>query len=93
MTKLFFKKLLIFLLVGLLIVGVATGCSKPGGGDGGDNGNGNKTESLNLTLVGGATGGIWYSMAEAIAETIRRESPGSVVSVVPGRRSKPCQDE
>ncbi|HHX77922.1 MAG TPA: TAXI family TRAP transporter solute-binding subunit [Firmicutes bacterium] len=88
MNKLFFKKLLIFLLVGLLIVGVATGCSKPDGGDNGDNGNengnGDQEETLNLTLVGGATGGIWYSMAEAIAETIRREESGSVVSVVPG---------
>ncbi len=84
MSKLFSKKLLIILLVGLLIVSAAAGCSKPEGGNEDDNGNGDEAEPLNLTLVGGATGGIWYSMAEAIAETIRRESPGSVVNVVPG---------
>lgn len=60
--------LIIFFLLGLSINAMAQAKLKP----------------VNITLVAGTVGGVWHAMAEGVAETIRREAPGSVVNVVPG---------
>jgi TRAP transporter TAXI family solute receptor len=42
---------------------------------------------LNLTLVGGRTGGVWSVFSEGIAESIRKSNPGAIVTVEPGSTS------
>ncbi|GAA0614327.1 TAXI family TRAP transporter solute-binding subunit [Virgibacillus siamensis] len=41
-------------------------------------------EGLHTTIVGGRTGGAWSVFTEGIAESIRRENEGSIVTVEPG---------
>ncbi|WP_085991567.1 TAXI family TRAP transporter solute-binding subunit [Oceanobacillus senegalensis] len=44
-----------------------------------------ETEGLtNLTIMGGRTGGAWSVFSEGIAESIRGENEGSVITVEPG---------
>jgi uncharacterized protein len=42
---------------------------------------------LNVTLIGGRTGGVWSVFSEGIAESIRKSNPGAVVTVEPGSTS------
>ncbi len=42
---------------------------------------------LNVTLIGGRTGGVWSIFSEGIAESIRKSNPGAVVTVEPGSTS------
>ncbi|RLL47011.1 TAXI family TRAP transporter solute-binding subunit [Oceanobacillus piezotolerans] len=41
-------------------------------------------EPLNTTIVGGRVGGSWSVFAEGIAESIRRENEGAIITVEPG---------
>ncbi|WP_077617422.1 TAXI family TRAP transporter solute-binding subunit [Bacillus sinesaloumensis] len=42
------------------------------------------TEDIRTTIIGGRTGGAWSVFTEGIAETIRRENKGALVTVEPG---------
>src|SRR5690625_4748013 len=44
------------------------------------------SESLdgNFTVFGGSVGGIWSVFTEGVAESVRREYPGTQISAVPG---------
>jgi len=46
-----------------------------------------KGKPLNLTIIGGRTGGVWSVFSEGIAESIRKSNPGAIVTVEPGSTS------
>lgn len=59
-------------LLGLVLLVFATACSSE------------ESETLNTTIVGGRVGGSWSIFTEGIAESIRREQDGALVTVEPG---------
>lgn len=72
------KKIIILLMFTLLIT---TGCTN------GDAKN-KKIDDLaitdHLTIYGGSVGGVWSIFTEGVAESVRREIPGTSISAVPG---------
>ncbi|WP_174613014.1 TAXI family TRAP transporter solute-binding subunit [Virgibacillus ihumii] len=76
------KIIFVMLLIGLFFLAAcesgdqATATSDSSGKKSGD--------EFNTTIVGGRTGGAWSVFTEGIAESIRREIKGSIVTVEPG---------
>ncbi|HLQ72221.1 MAG TPA: TAXI family TRAP transporter solute-binding subunit [Bacillota bacterium] len=76
------KKKFIHLVLILCIIPIMfAGCSQSINSDAKDS-----KEALegNLTINGGSVGGIWSVFTEGVAEAIRREYPGTLISAVPG---------
>lgn len=50
----------------------------------GQSSNQNDSSMEQLTINGGSVGGVWSVFTEGIAEAVRKEYPGSMISAVPG---------
>lgn len=79
-------------LIACLVLGVifvVSGCSSSGGQK--TSAKGQKTDAgqakkpMQLTILGGAPGGDWASIAEGLGEIVRRENPAAEVTVQPGK--------
>ncbi|WP_249872341.1 TAXI family TRAP transporter solute-binding subunit [Oceanobacillus saliphilus] len=71
--------LLFFIFIGLFILAAC------GSGDNSQsNAPSDSQDTLNTTIIGGRTGGAWSVFAEGVAESIRREHDGSIITVEPG---------
>lgn len=68
------RKLLISLIVILLFI---TSC-------GNNSTNKDSSPKEQLTINGGSVGGVWSVFTEGIAEAVRKEYPGTMISAVPG---------
>ncbi|GGM37906.1 hypothetical protein GCM10011351_25130 [Paraliobacillus quinghaiensis] len=68
----------------LLIVLVLAACGSEEVTDQNESTNSNSSETLETVLVGGRTGGAWSIFTEGIAESIRRDNDGSIITVEPG---------
>ena len=75
------KKIIALMLTVALVLTLVSCGDSSGSQSGGSSGSGGGgTEKLNLTIVGGSIGGAWAAIGEGVAEIIRRDYPGSVVS-------------
>lgn len=74
----FMKKLGLILILFIIVL---SGC-----GEIDENGSTSPSEesSIHTTIIGGRTGGAWSVFTEGVAESIRREDQGAIVTVEPG---------
>lgn len=70
-----------YVLILILSTFVLIACSETD-----ENGSTNSSgeESIQTTIIGGRTGGAWSVFSEGIAEAIRRENDGAIITVEPG---------
>ncbi|MYL59729.1 hypothetical protein GLW20_19660, partial [Virgibacillus halodenitrificans] len=69
-------------LLSLLIILFLTACGASGSAS--SEQTEGKNTALQTIIIGGRTGGAWSVFTEGIAESIRREHDGSVITVEPG---------